>query len=117
MLKTKLILKRHYWIEWDYKNGVRLFPPRILLRLQLYMFLVPKLKNNPGGILYNSYFYRLKRLNNNGAQKCFCTRNSCSCLTTIKDDVIIGSSDINDNGTHYPVHDPKLSKNVLYRMR
>ncbi|CAF4422397.1 unnamed protein product, partial [Didymodactylos carnosus] len=72
-----------------------------------------KTEKNQDGILYKSYLYRLKRSNKNGTEKWVCTRNCCSCSITIKDDVIIGSSGIDDNGTHYPMHDPKLPENVL----
>ncbi|CAF1511483.1 unnamed protein product [Didymodactylos carnosus] len=40
-------------------------------------------------------------------------RNCCSCSITIEDDVIIDSSGIDDNGTHYSMDDPKLAEIIL----
>ncbi|CAF1015385.1 unnamed protein product [Didymodactylos carnosus] len=45
-------------------------------------------------VLYKGYLYRLKRSNKNG-------------------NAMIGSYCIADNGAHSPVHDPKLSENVV----
>ncbi|CAF1151635.1 unnamed protein product, partial [Didymodactylos carnosus] len=44
--------------------------------------------------------------------KAKCTVHSCSCSITIKDEAIIGSSGIDNEGAHYPQHEAKLSTNV-----
>ncbi|CAF0781643.1 unnamed protein product [Didymodactylos carnosus] len=57
-------------------------------------------------ILYNSYLYHLKRVNQNVSSVYACTFKSCYCAITLKNDAITKSIATNHN------HDSKLTDNV-----